>query len=86
VEGVSMKKYNIDCKTKESDISIEMDSTGKNCTLWMKRTGDFSTHHTIEDCFLALTQLAVMVGCCHDEKEYWTILKHIASDKEREVK
>jgi hypothetical protein len=27
-----------------------------------------------------------MVGCCHDEKEYWTILKHIASDKEREVK
>ena len=81
-----MKKYNIDYKTKESDISIKMDSTGKNCTLWMKRTGDFSTHHTIEDCFTALSQLSVMAGGYHDEKEYWTRLKHIDSDKEREVK
>ena len=78
-------KYKVKLKTEESDIGLVMETDGKSCKLSMSRVGDFSTHHAIEDCFTALTELAVKVGCCHNEKEYWTRLKHIAIDKEKEV-
>lgn len=76
-------KYAVKLKTKESDIALSMVTSKNKCTLSLKRCGDFSTHHAIEDSFTVLTQLAEKVGCCHNSKEYWERLEYIARDKRK---